>query len=180
MSRRPIVLVGLPGCGKSAAGRLAAELLGAPFTDLDDVISRTTSRSVTRIFAEEGEARFRELERAAMAGALTGPAGVIAPGGGWAAQPGNLELVAGGPLLIYLRVTPASAAERIGDPSTRPLLAGSAPVARLTALLEAREPYYRRAGHSIDTDGRPVEDVARAVVRLARTHGAWSLEGAGS
>lgn len=170
------MLIGLPGCGKSAAGRLAARLLGAPFADLDEMISHAAGRPVSRIFAEEGEARFRQLEREAMARALAGPAAVIAPGGGWAAQPGNLELAADAALLIYLRVTPASAADRIGDVSSRPLLAGAAPAVRLTELLEDREPYYRRAGHSIDTDGRPLDHVSHAIVRLARTHAGWGVD----
>jgi shikimate kinase len=173
---RSIVLIGLPGCGKSSAGRLTAALLGAPFHDLDEMIARTSGRPITQVFAEEGEAGFRARERDAMGQVLGGPPGVIAPGGGWAAEPGNLELVEERAVLIYLRVTPATAAERIGDEAGRPLLAGHKAVTRLTELLESRERYYRRAAHSIDTDGRPVEHVARSIVRLARAHGAW-LEG---
>ena len=180
MARLPIVLIGLPGCGKSTAGRLAAGMLGAPFADLDELISQSAGLPMPRVFVENGEARFRELERAAMARALEAPAGVIAPGGGWAAQPGNLDPVAGRVVLIYLRVTPAMAAERLGDGAGRPLLTGKNVLTELTRLLEAREAHYRRAGHSIDTDARSPEWVAAAIAALARKHGAWEAAGAGS
>lgn len=174
MPRLPVVLIGLPGCGKSTVGRLAAGSLDAPFIDLDHEISRETGQAVTRIFDAEGEARFRALEREVMSRVMEQPAGVIAPGGGWAAQPGNLDNMRNRALVIYLRVTPATAAERVGDGSSRPLLAGRDPLAALTALLEAREPWYRQAGHSVDTDGRPAEAVAEVIVRLARQRAGWA------
>jgi shikimate kinase len=167
-----MVLVGLPGCGKTVAGGLAASRLGSPFVDLDEMIVREQGQSIDRLFAA-GESVFRGLERDAMQRTLNGPPGVIAPGGGWAAQPGNLEAATGQAVLVYLRVTPGTAAERIGDPCSRPLLAGTDPVRRLTELLEQREASYRRAGHSIDTDGRTPEMVADSVVNLARKHGGW-------
>ena len=173
MGRLPVVLIGLPGCGKSTAGRLAAGNLGAPFIDLDQEISRETGQAAARIFDAEGEARFRALERELMSRIMEQPAGVIAPGGGWAAQPGNLETLRDRALVIYLRVTPATAAERVGDGSSRPLLAGRDPLATLTALLEVREPWYRQAPHSVDTDGRPAQAVAEVIVRLARQQGGW-------
>lgn len=167
-----MVLIGLPGCGKTAAGSLAASRLGAPFVDLDQLITKEQGRSIERIFAI-GESTFRELERDAMRRVLDGPPGIVSPGGGWAAQPGNLESATGQAVLVYLRVTPGIAAERIGDSAGRPLLAGADPRQRLTELLEARETFYRRAGHSIDTDGRSPELVAETIVTLARKHGGW-------
>ena len=76
--------------------------------------------------------------------------------------------------MIYLRVTPATAAERVVDGSNRPLLARRDPLEALSALLEAREPWYRQAAHSVDTDGRPAEAVAEVIVRLARQRAGWA------
>jgi shikimate kinase len=176
VARLHLVLVGLSGCGKSVAGRLAARRLGAPFTDLDETIAAEEGRSIAELFESTGEPRFRVLERAAMMQALNQPAGVIAPGGGWAAQPGNLDQVQGKALLVYLRVTPGTAADRLKNGAIRPLLAGRNPVERLTELLSDREPFYRQAAHSIDTDGRTPDSVADVLVNLARQKGGWQFD----
>ena len=89
---RHVVLVGLPGSGKSTVGKLAAEGLGAPLFDIDTLLVRQMGRPVAQIFGMLGEAAFRQMERDAVLAATAGerPA-VIVPGGGWAAQPGQLE-----------------------------------------------------------------------------------------
>jgi shikimate kinase len=173
---RHVVLVGLPGSGKTVAGQLAAQKLGAPFVDLDQVMVTETGKSVAELFASDGEAHFRVLERKAMTRVLSQPARVIASGGGWAAQPGNLESGAANALLVYLRVTPGIAADRLKDDVSRPLLSGEDPVKRLTQLLDNREPFYRQAGHSIDTDGRTPDAVADVIASLARRKGGWGTE----
>ena len=82
--------MGLPGAGKSTVGPLVAAALGARWSDLDDLIVAEAGRTIPAIWAEEGEAGFRLRERAAMAAALADGPQVIAAGGGWIAQPGNL------------------------------------------------------------------------------------------
>jgi shikimate kinase len=149
---RHVVLVGLPGCGKSTVGPLVAEALHLPFVDLDSVIIRRMGMPVGRIFGEFGEARFRELEREAMAELVEGPAAVVAPGGGWAAQPGNLEGARARALFFYLRVSPPIALQRAEQGAERPLLAGGAGLARMNALLAEREGRYRQADATVDND----------------------------
>jgi len=164
MSGRHLVLVGLPGAGKSTVGALAAEQLQLPFTDLDERIEAAAGRSVPTIFAVEGEARFRQLERSAMEAALAETPGVIAAGGGWAAEPGNLEAArAAGALIAWLTVSPEVAARRLEGKSTRPLLAGGAPAERLGALLAARVHAYQRADAFISNEG---DDPTVAVAAL--------------
>lgn len=172
MDRRHLVLVGLPGAGKSSAGRILAGLLDTALIDLDDTIVRETGRSIPELFAGEGEAAFRELEQAAMLRALAEEPHVIAPGGGWAAQPGSVEAAEPGALLVYLSVTPEVAAARLAEDRDRPLLQGD-PYRRLEQLLHERERFYRRATFEIVTDAMTPNRVAEAAAVLARRYGGW-------
>lgn len=172
MKRRHVVLVGLPGCGKSTVGLAAARLLGAPFTDVDAEIERETGAPVSDIFALRGEPEFRELESRAMARALDAAPHLVAPGGGWVVQPGNFELARDRALLIYLAITPDVAARRLGLDATRPMLAAGDLVARLTQLLAERESCYRRAPVEVEASGEPAV-IAGAVVGAAKALAGW-------
>ncbi len=170
--KRHLVLVGLPGSGKSTVGALVAAELGASFTDLDVAIEAMAGAPITEIFTTRGEAAFRELEREAMDAALRGDPQVIAPGGGWAAQPGNLAVVEAHALVIYLAISPQAAARRLEGDTTRPLLAGAVqPREMLEKLLVAREPFYRLAGLEVDAEAGPPEFVAAGIVAAARRYG---------
>jgi shikimate kinase len=163
---KPIYLVGMMGVGKSTVGALLADMLGRVFVDSDLEIERTTGRSVSEIFEQEGEARFRELERAAIDEAFERrPSAVIALGGGAIVQPGMLDRLKERGVIVYLRARPEALDDRIGDGTSRPLLAGlsdEARVVRLTALLEARRPFYEQADHRIDAEG----DAAEVALRI--------------
>jgi shikimate kinase len=169
--KKHLILVGLPGSGKTTVGHRAAELLRTAFTDIDQIVVSAAGMPVAELFASQGEPQFRRLERAAMEGAIAAPPHVIAPGAGWVAEPGNLDAAAGA-LLIYLKIAPAAAAERLGGDVTRPLLAGANPADRIAELLARRESWYRRAGRELDA-AAPVEEVAAAVARLARDEAVW-------
>lgn len=168
-----LVLVGLSGAGKSTVGRLVAEGLGAPLYDIDTLIVRQMGRPVAQIFGMLGEAAFRQMERDAVTAALGGPPAVVVPGGGWAAQEGQMEAARASSIVIYLRCRPEVAAGRVQEGEERPLLAGADPVQRMRALLQEREPWYRLADYVVETDTRRPEAVAGEVVKLARQHGGW-------
>lgn len=169
--KKHLILVGLPGSGKTSVGRRVAELLRTAFTDIDQIVVSAAGMPVAELFTAQGEPQFRRLERAAMDGAMDAPPHVIAPGAGWAVEPGNLE-AAGDVLLVYLRIHPAAAAERLRGDSARPLLAGGNLELRIGELLAKREAWYRRAGAVVDA-GAAMEDVAGAVARLARDTAGW-------
>jgi shikimate kinase len=166
-----LILVGLPGAGKTTVAREAAGLLDAPWVDLDQAIALTVGETIPEIFARHGEAHFRALERQILADLIDGDPAVIASGGGWAAQPGNLEAVAGRALTLYMCVTPEVAAARLGEAPDRPLLSGAV-LPKLRELLGNRERWYRLADMEIDAAAAP-DRVAAAVATAARQYGGW-------
>src|SRR5437660_856469 len=172
--KKHIVLVGLAGSGKTTIGRLVAEQLRAGFVDIDLILARREGKPITLIFAEKGEAAFREMERKEMDAALATEPAVIAPGGGWAAQPGAIETAQPRALVVYLRARPETAAQRAAsEEGTRPLLIGEDPVARMRQMLKDREPFYLKAHTQLDTERKTADAVAREVVRLAQTTAGW-------
>src|SRR6266487_1806529 len=88
--KKHIVLIGLPGAGKSTVGRMVAERLHAGFVDIDTILIRKEGKPIAMIFAEKGEPAFRDMERKEVEPALSNQPAVVVPGGGWAAQPGAL------------------------------------------------------------------------------------------
>lgn len=168
--RQHVIFIGLPGSGKTTVGRRVAETLGADFIDLDQIIERREGMPVTRVFAERGEPAFRELERAAMADALEEAPAVIAPGGGWAAQPGELARAKERALVIYLKTMITTAVQRTQLHDYRPLLMSDDPYARMRELLQEREKYYAQA-HAQVTNGpgpKALDKVVEEVLTLIR------------
>ena len=171
--KRHVVLVGLPGSGKTTVGRLVAEQLRAGFVDIDAILERREGRPIAMIFAEKGEAAFRDMERKEMETALANEPAVIAPGGGWAAQPGAIDDAKMRALVVYLRTRPETAAQRAAPEGTRPMLRGEDPAARMRDLQKEREPFYRAAHAAVDTDRKAPSQVTIEVVRLAQSSAGW-------
>ncbi|MBI1809937.1 MAG: shikimate kinase [Gemmatimonadetes bacterium] len=163
-----IILVGLPGSGKSTVGAALAAAIGRAFLDFDEEIARRAGRTVAEIFAADGEAHFRAAERALTAELQGAEPMVLAPGGGWIATPGNLELLRPPGTVVYLAVSPLTALDRMGsEVVTRPLLAATERAEALEALLERRKPLYLQANHVVSTDLLAPDDVVRRIVALA-------------
>lgn len=170
---RHVLLVGLPGSGKSTVGRLVAEGLNAPLIDIDGLLVREMGMPVSQIFGMVGETRFREMESAAVNAAQGGGPGVIVPGGGWAAQPGQLAAAREMSLVIYLKCLPGTAAKRSMQGEVRPLLAGTDPAHQMRTLLDEREPFYLQAEHQVNAEQGQPDAVAGEILALARAHGGW-------
>jgi shikimate kinase len=168
-SDAPIVLVGLPGAGKSSAGRLLADRIGWEFVDLDaEVVRAAGGRSIGELFAEEGEPTFRERERTATRLLVGRRRLVVAPGGGWMTNPGCEGLLRPPARIIHLRVGVPSALQRIqASGEVRPLLAGPDPAAALAALHDRRARAYARADLEMDTEVLSLQAVVEALARLA-------------
>lgn len=171
--KKHLVLIGLPGSGKTTVGRIVAEQLHAGFVDVDAILIRKEGKPIAVIFGEKGEAAFREMEHKEMEAALANQPAVIAPGGGWAAQPGALETARANGYVVYLKTRPETAAGRAAPSGTRPLLMGEDPEAQMRALAKEREPFYQQADAKVETDRQTAEQVAAEVVRLAQTSAGW-------
>lgn len=122
---KPIFLCGLMGSGKSTVGRILASKIGVPFVDLDEEIERKAGKTVSEIFAREGEARFRELERLVLMDCIENDTGVFALGGGALQSREIAEQVADTGTLVYLETSVDVLAERLLGDDSRPLLQGS-------------------------------------------------------
>ena len=170
---RHIVLVGLPGSGKSTVGKLVADALHTFVIDIDALLVREMGMPVGQIFGMVGETKFREMERDAVNTAQAREPCVIVPGGGWAAQPGGIDIAKQSSLVIYLRCHAGTALKRSQQGEARPLLAGVDPDQRIRALLEEREPFYLQADHQVNTENAPAEAVAAEVMTLARQYAGW-------
>jgi shikimate kinase len=170
-----IVLVGLPGSGKSTVGPLLANLLGAEFMDLDREIEMRERMNIPEIFAARGEPAFREMERALTRELASRPAMVLAPGGGWMVDQANVDLLRPPARLIHLQVRPETALRRLGpDVAKRPLLAGPAADSQMEALSAVRLPLYSRADEAINTEILTPQQVADFGLRLASAWG-WPI-----
>ncbi len=171
--KRHIVLIGLPGAGKSTVGRMVADKLHAAFVDIDTILIRKEGKPISMIFAEKGEPVFREMERKEVEAALANEPGVIAPGGGWAAQPGALENAKSRGYLVYLKARAEVAAGRAEPSGTRAVLMGDDPLARMRELYTARDPFYAKADATVLTEAKSAENVAAEIVKLAQTGAGW-------
>ena len=168
-----VVLVGLPGAGKTTVGRRLAERLGWAFVDPDADVERGAGLDIAAIVREHGEPVFRELERRAVDRALTRDRVVIAPGGGWAAQPGVWDRLPEGSVVVWLQVSAAEAIRRLEqDEVVRPLLAEADMASHMVRLEGERTLAYSRAHLAVETDGSTPEAVAEQVAaRLVSEYG---------
>jgi shikimate kinase len=164
---RHLLLVGLPAAGKSTVGQLVAAALGVQLRDIDALIESRSGMGIPQIFTTQGEAVFRSLECAETMRALTGDPMVVVPGGGWAAQPGNLDQAKRRALTVYLHTSPEQAATRTLPQSERPLLSGADVVAKIREFLAERAAFYEQCDTRVDTDGKTAEEVASEVVEVA-------------
>jgi len=163
-----LILVGLPGSGKTTVGMAVAERTGRAFLDLDQEIERREGRSISTIFGEQGENYFRKRERELTQElALVGNM-IVSPGGGWVTNAEVVSIVRPPSQLVYLRVSPAVAMRRLGPgAASRPLLVRPNPLAELERTLEARKAAYETADFVVNTELVDLQGVIEKVAELA-------------
>lgn len=161
---RNIALIGFMGTGKSSVGRLIADQLRFAFLDTDELIESRAGKSVSAIFADEGESAFRKMEASVVAELASHSRTVISTGGGVAAGPGNLDLLREHALVVCLWASPEKIWERVRGQTHRPLLREADPLKKIRELLAVREPFYKQADVLLNTDVRSVHEVVQQVL----------------
>ena len=161
-----VVLIGLPGSGKSTVGRQLARRMNVPFTDSDHAIEQRIGCSIREYFEREGEPAFRDVEEAVILDITGQSQGVLATGGGAVLRPGNRQRLHDAGHVIYLRSTPEEVFRRVRHDSNRPLLQVRDPLERLRSLYEERDPLYRETAHFVLETGRPT---VRTLVNIILT-----------
>ena len=163
-----IALIGFMGVGKSSVGHLVAEQLHFHYLDTDEVIQSRAGRSITEIFARDGEPAFRHLESALVTELAVRTKTVISTGGGLPINPENLASLKAHALVVCLWASPEKIWERVRHQTHRPLLHDPDPQQKIRDLLAAREPFYKQADVLLNTELRSVREVAQQVVHQFR------------
>lgn len=155
--------MGVPGSGKSTVGGVLAERLGVSLRDTDRDIETAVGKPISDIFVDDGEAHFRALERAAVAAAIAEHDGVLALGGGAVLDEGSRALLKH-QKTVWLQVSAAGGAKRVGLDVPRPVLLGNVR-GQLAALVVERSPLYAEvATITLETDTRTPAEVAELVI----------------
>ncbi len=174
-----VYLVGMMGAGKTTVGRKLSKAIGWQFVDLDQSIEAATGVSVTTIFEIEGEAGFRLREAQTLKKLAQSESRVVATGGGAVLDPVNRVRMSSTGVVVYLHASPELLFERTRHDKSRPLLQVADPLARITSLVEKRDPLYREVADIVVESGAGVNHAVSAVAsalglperRLAKARG---------
>lgn len=162
-----IILVGVPGAGKSTVGRLLAAKLNSTFIDTDEVIEKRAGKSISDIFVEDGEPVFRQLEKEIIADTLSGQDCVVSVGGGALLDKDTRSKVKD-QQCIWLQAGLNQAVDRVGMNKNRPLLLGNVR-GQLADLMSAREPFYIEcATYAIDTNDLTPDQVVEQIIEITK------------
>lgn len=162
-----IILTGFMGSGKTTLGVRLSYRLKQPFVDTDKWIEKEQERTVTEIFAQNGEAAFREMETETLRSLLqTGDGQIISTGGGLPMREENRELLKQLGRVVFLRVKPETVCGRLKGDTTRPLLQKENPEEEIRRLLTVRNPLYEEAADvTVDVDEKCSEDIVEEILR---------------
>lgn len=160
-----IILIGFMGAGKTSVGQVLSEDGRRVFLDTDRLIEEKAGMAVSRIFAENGEAAFRQMETELLRELIRQTEhAVISVGGGLPLRQENRSLLKELGTVVYLKVKPETVLARLKGDTTRPLLQGENVEEKVRSLMDARGPVYEEAAHLIvQTDGRTLQEIAEEI-----------------
>ena len=172
-----IILIGFMGSGKSTIGVKLSYRLHITLEDTDKWIERKEGRSISDIFAKDGEDYFRRVETNCIRSLMKESSyHVISTGGGMPVQKENGLLLKELGYVIYLKATPKTIGERLTNDTTRPLLQCENPQEKIRKLLSEREPYYRNAADSIiSVDGKDTDLIVSEIIRVLEEKGILTI-----
>ncbi len=169
LGERSIVLVGLMGCGKSSVGRRLASRLGISFVDADEEIERVAAKSIVEIFADHGEAYFRDGERRVIARLLANGPQVLATGGGAFINPETRAKIRERGISIWLHADLPVLMRRVSKRDTRPLLKNGDPEATMRDLMDKRYPVYAEADITVESRDVPHDVIVNEVIAALKS-----------
>jgi len=161
-----IYLVGFMGTGKTVTGKVLADKLKREFVEVDELIEQAQGKPITDIFAQEGEAHFRALEKKALKELSLKQGLVVSCGGGLICNEDNLKLLKETGWVFCLKASPGTIYERTKKYAHRPLLNVKDPLKKIEELLKQRASYYSRAHYSIDTEKVKPSVVADKIIAI--------------
>jgi shikimate kinase len=165
MKKKNIILIGFMGTGKTVTGRILAERTGMELVDMDSLIEARQGKTIPEIFAQDGEAGFRRLERDLVQELSKRSGLIISTGGGVVTNPDNLSDFAESGLLVCLTASPETIFQRLEKDTTRPLLSGDKKE-QIETLLKRRQPLYDAIARQINGDCLDPEERADAILKL--------------
>ena len=166
ITSKNIVLIGFMGVGKSLVAKHLSAKLNRPIVSTDELIVAKEGKSITKIFLDKGEKYFRGLEAQAVESIADRQDVIVDCGGGIALNPRNIELLKKNGIIFYLSATADEIYKNVKDQKHRPLLNAPDPKSQIEELLEKRQPFYEKADHVIDANGKTGEQLCVDILTL--------------
>ena len=172
--QKPLYLIGFMGSGKSTVSRHMSRALDVPKIEMDEVLAERAGKPITRIFAEDGEEAFRQMETALLREIGAGEPALVSCGGGVVLRPENVEIMKTTGTILMLSATPQTIFQRVRHSTKRPILNGNMNVEFIAELMTKRDPAYRAAADvTVSIDGKTSDIVAKELVEWICQNGGF-------
>ncbi len=163
-----IYLVGFMGTGKTAVGKELSSRLNGQFIEMDDEIEKRAGKSIVKIFAQDGEAHFRKLEKELLKELSKKQGLIVSCGGGLICDEENLRILKETGTVINLKSSAQKIYERTKIHTHRPLLNVANPLQEIEGLMEKRSPFYLQAHYVVESEDQTPAEVASTIEEILR------------